>query len=554
MSKKQKFTSFTETLEQVKSDSINPEELILGDPHLENLIPNFQAQDFDPATFAQALDYSFPENVDTEFTQIGEVIYIGDGVCRVTGLSEARIEDIITVNTDSGPVKALILGLEDTYIESVVMGDYSKIKQGDQVIASNSRMKIPVGKNVLGRVLNPLGEPVDGKGRVKAESYREVEFPAPSVMSRKPIFEPLKTGIMVIDSTIPIGKGQRELIIGDRKTGKSHTAIDIICNQKDQNIFCIYVGVGIQAAKARSTQKELEKRGALAYTTMVISTSDEPPSLQYMSPYAGVAIAEYFMYKGQHALIIYDDLSKQAKAYRQVSLLLKRSPGRDAYPGDIFFLHSRLLERASKLSDKLGGGSITALPIAETQSGDVSDYIITNLMSITDGHIYLDSNMMHEGILPAVNSGTSVSRIGSKVQSPLMKKMGELSARTLARYAEVKSFETINTEVADDTLRDIRRGKRVVEIFSQRSEYTLTWDEQVVFLYLANSGKLDDVELFDFDEFKDTFLKYYRENADKEFRKKIDTAKKIEEVEDEILKIYQEYQTLKSKKGDFVVK
>jgi F-type H+/Na+-transporting ATPase subunit alpha len=299
----------------------------------------------------------------------------------------------------------------------------------------------------MGRVINPMGEPLDGLGNIHAEAHRDVEFPAPGVVDRAPIDQPLNTGVLNIDTTIPIGRGQRELVIGDRKTGKTRTMLDIISNQKGQHVHCIYVGIGIQAAKAKAAVQLLQKRGVLNFTTFVIAHSDDPPPIQYIAPYVGAAIGEYYMYQGKHALIIFDDLSKQAKAYRQVSLLLKRSPGRDAYPGDIFFLHSRLLERASQLTAKLGGGSMTALPVAETQVGDISDYIITNLMSITDGHIYLDANMMHEGILPAINSGASVSRIGGKVQTPMLRKVGELAGRILARYSEVRSFETINTEV-----------------------------------------------------------------------------------------------------------
>ncbi|HMR01720.1 MAG TPA: F0F1 ATP synthase subunit alpha, partial [Candidatus Gracilibacteria bacterium] len=328
--------------------------------------------------------------------------------------------------------------------------------------------------------------------------------------------------------------------------------IDVICNQKGKGIPCVYVGIGIQAAKAKGILNTLTERGALDYTTMVISTSNEPPSLQYIAPYAGAAIAEEFMYQGKHVLIVYDDLSKQAKAYRQVSLLLKRSPGRDAYPGDIFFLHSRLLERAAKLSQKLGGGSITALPVAETQAGDVSDYIITNLMSITDGHIYLDANMMNEGILPAVNSGTSVSRIGSKVQTSLLKKMGELAGRVMARYEEVKSFETINTEVAEDTLRDIRCGKRVHEIFAQDSDVAYSYDEQIVLIQLVVSGILDELELFEFADFKKNFLEYYRKHRTDAFVQLCDSAKKMDDVSDTIEKFYQDYtKSSKSSQGSY---
>ncbi len=496
---------------------------------------------FDPASFSEVLDFSFPEEVTEGVAQVGEVIYVGDGVCKVTGLTHSKMEDVITIKTSQGTEKALILGIEDTHIESVVLGDYSKIKQGDQVVANNSRLQIPVGKGLFGRVVSPLGMPLDGKGKIDAQAHRSVEFHAPSVMERMPIYEPLHTGVMVVDSTIPIGKGQRELVIGDRKTGKSRFVIDVISNQKHENVVCVYVGVGIQAAKAKSTLQLLQERGAMDYTTMVIATSDDPPTLQYLAPYAGTALAEHYMYQGKHVLIVYDDLSKQAKAYRQVSLLLKRSPGRDAYPGDIFFLHSRLLERASKLHPKLGGGSITALPIAETQSGDVSDYIITNLMSITDGHIFLDANMMHDGILPAVNSGTSVSRIGSKVQHNLLKKVGELTSRALARYQEVKSFETINTEVSEETLRDIKRGKRVGEMLAQDSTITYSIDEQVVLLALSTSGKMDPMELFEVADFKRNFLKFYRQEVEPEFKQKIMAAKKLDEVQVDIEGVYDRY-------------
>ena len=491
--------------------------------------------------FSQILDFSFPEDIEGGIAEVGEVIYIGDGVCRVIGLSKAEIEDIINVKTSKGWEKALILGIEDTHIESVVLGDYSNIKQGDQVIATNSRLKVPVGKSLFGRVMSPLGVPIDGLGKLNPESYRDVEFPAPSVMEREPIFEPLKTGVMVIDATIPIGLGQRELVIGDRKSGKSRFVIDIISNQKGKDMICVYVGVGMQAAKAKATYELLKLREAMEYTTMVVSTSDDPPSLQYISPYVGTAIAEHFMYSGKNCLIIYDDLSKQAKAYRQVSLLLKRSPGRDAYPGDIFFLHSRLLERSSKMSRKLGGGAITALPIAETQSGDISDYIITNLMSITDGHVYLDANMMHEGILPAVNSQASVSRIGSKVQSSLLKKVGELASRSLARYAELKSFETINTEVAEETLRDIRRGKKVKEMLAQLSSVNYSTDEIVVLLHMVTADKIEMIDLTELGTFKLQFLEYYRKIVTEQFKQKCEKSKDLKEIDGEVSVILERF-------------
>ena len=482
--------------------------------------------------FEDVFEYSFPDEVEEQtIVEIGQVVYIGDGVCKIKGITQARVEDMIDIRTESGIEKVLVLGMDENLVETVVLGDYSKIKKGDQAVTTNERLVVPVGENLLGRVINPLGQPLDGKGKVESDTWRPVEFPGPPVMAREPIYEPMHTGIMVIDATIPVGRGQRELVIGDRKTGKTRTVLDAISNQKGQDVYCIYVGVGIQAAKAKEAVNLLTRRGAMEFTTVVLALSDDPPSLQYIAPYVGAALGEYFMYQGKHVLIAYDDLSKQAKAYRQVSLLLKRSPGRDAYPGDIFFLHSRLLERAAKLHTRLGAGSMTALPVAETQSGDVSEYIITNLMSITDGHIYLDANMMHEGILPAVNSGLSVSRIGGKVQTPLLRKVGELTGRQLARYNEVKSFETINTEVAEETLREIRRGKHVLEMLAQDSSISLSADEEVLLLALVTSGRLDNVELIEMGDFKQKFLEFYRSQDRTEFKNKCNTAKKLEEID-----------------------
>lgn len=483
-------------------------------------------------SFPQLLDFSFPADINQEsIAQIGEVIYVGDGVVHVSGLEKATIDEIIEINTHAGIEKALILGVTESRVESVVLGDYTVIKRGDQVRSTGASLQVPVGPGLLGRIINPLGIPIDGKGPIKSKEKRLVEFPAPGVMDRQPIYQGLHTGIAVIDATIPIGKGQRELIIGDRKTGKSRTMLDLISNQSKNNVYCIYVGISAQAAKAKATYQLLEERGAMKYTTMVVALADDPPSLQYIAPYVGAALGEYFMYGGKDAVVVYDDLSKQAKAYRQVSLLLKRSPGRDAYPGDIFFLHSRLLERASLVSKELGSGSLTALPIAETQSGDVSDYIITNLMSITDGHIYLDANMMHEGILPAVDSATSVSRIGGKVQTPLLRKVGELVGRILARYNEVKSFETINTEIAEDTIRDIKRGKRMKEILSQKSSMNLSSDEEVILLAVAASSRMDHLELEHAITFKEHVIAFYREQNMTELREKADQAKEMSEID-----------------------
>lgn len=486
----------------------------------------------DNLSFPKLLDFSFPsQEIESPLRQIGEVTYVGDGVCHVTGLEDAKIDEVIIINAKKGLQKALILGVSQTHIEAVVLGDYSAIKRGDLAQNSHSKLKIGVGVDLLGRVINPLGEPLDGLGPINSQSYREVEFQAPGVVDRLPITKPLHTGIIAIDTTIPIGRGQRELVIGDRKTGKSRTMIDIISNQATQNVYCIYVGIGIQAAKAKASLSLLKERGALKYTTLVFAHSDDPPPLQYIAPYVGAAIGEAYMYQGKHALVIYDDLSKQAKAYRQVSLLLKRSPGRDAYPGDIFFLHSRLLERAAQLNTLQKGGSLTALPVAETQMGDVSDYIITNLMSITDGHIYLDANMMHEGILPAINSGASVSRIGGKVQVPLLQKVGELASRIHARYQEVKSFETINTEISPETIAEINRGKRLRLVFSQESSDSLSLDEQVILLAIMTSPLAEPYSLDTISTMKRDLITFYRQVRDDTIISSIKAATNLDQID-----------------------
>jgi F-type H+/Na+-transporting ATPase subunit alpha len=510
---------------------------------LENVVVSApQSDSKTDLSFPRILDFTFPtESPDNRVAQVGEVVYVGDFVVHVTGLDTARIDEVIDIQTAHGIEKALILGVHEDHTEAVVMGDYAHIKRGDTVRATNNKLQTPVGDQLLGRVINPLGIPIDGKGPIHSDHHREVEFPAPGVIDRMPIYEPLQTGILAIDATVPIGRGQRELVIGDRKTGKTRTMLDIISNQSKQHLYCIYVGIGIQTAKAKAMFQLLEDRGSDVYTAMVIATSDDPPSLQYIAPYVGTALGEYYMYSGKHALIIYDDLSRQAKAYRQVSLLLKRSPGRDAYPGDIFFLHSRLLERSSKLHPNLGAGSLTALPIAETQVGDISDYIITNLMSITDGHIFLDANMMHEGLLPAINAGTSVSRIGGKVQNTLLRKAGELAGRILARYEEVKSFETINTEVSAETMREIKRGKRIRELFSQDSSLCMSLDEQIVFLGIAISARMDHLDKNHLAAYKNRFINFYRDRYQPDACQLILSSSKLESLDPMLDKLFNHF-------------
>jgi len=468
------------------------------------------SKDFEIASF---LEESLPsKEISPEIVEIGEVIYIGDGVCKIQGLANARIDDVLRVQTEEGDVLVLVLGINEHLVETVVLGDYFSVKKGNLVLSTRKILKVSAGEGVLGRVISPIGKPLDGLGPLKSTKHMDVERPAPAVYMRSPIVDQLKTGFLVIDSIIPVGKGQRELVTGDRKTGKTRLMADIICNLKGQDIYCIYVAISAQKAKVKAFAQYLEKCGALDYTIIVMGSSDDPPSLNYLAPYAGSALAEYFCDKGKDALVVYDDLSKHAKSYRQMSLLLKRSPGRDAYPGDIFYLHSRLLERSAKLSKHYGGGSITALPMCETQSGDISEYITTNLMSITDGHIYLDSKMMHDGTLPAVNSGASVSRIGGSIQPPMLRKLGGIAGGQLARYNEVKSYETMNTEITEETEREISRGKRILEIFTQPSGVNYSIPEETLLLYVVTSGLLDSINLDLVARIKVELIHFYRKN------------------------------------------
>ena len=481
---------------------------------------------------AELLTSSMPSlDNSPQILEVGEVIYIGDGVCKVAGLSNARIDDVLKVETLSGDVLVLVLGISNELVETVVLGDYYAVRKGDLVCSTQSNLKIPAGAKILGRVISPIGRPLDGKGDIEAEKEMNVERPAPPVYTRTPIVDQLKTGFVVTDSIIPVGRGQRELVTGDRKSGKTRLLIDIICNLKDENVVCVYVAVGAQKAKVKSIAQYLEKRGAMPYTTIVMGSSDDPPSLNYLAPYSGCAIAEFFSDMGREAVIFYDDLSKHAKAYRQMSLLLKRSPGRDAYPGDIFYLHSRLLERAAKVAPEFGGGSITALPVSETQNGDISEYITTNLMSITDGHIYLDAQMLHDGVLPAVNSGASVSRIGGGIQPKVLRRLGSLAGGELARYNEVKSYETMNTELTEETEREINRGKRILEFFTQSSDYSYSIPEECILLYVVTSGLLDFIELAMVTELRSAMVDFFRSNLNR-FKELDDFLKSTGKVDD----------------------
>jgi F-type H+-transporting ATPase subunit alpha len=422
--------------------------------------------------------------------ETGTVLTAGDGIARVYGLSGAMAGEMLDFPHD---VKGMVLNLEEDNVGCALLGNYEEIREGDVVRRTGKIASVPVGPAVLGRVVNALGQPIDGQGPIDAKETRRVEVKAPGIVYRKSVHEPMQTGIKAIDSMIPIGRGQRELIIGDRQTGKTAVAIDTIINQKGQNVFCIYVAIGQKQSTVASVVEKLRQTGALAYTTVVVAGASEPAPLQFIAPYAGVTMGEYFRDNGQHALIVYDDLSKQAVAYRQLSLLLRRPPGREAYPGDVFYLHSRLLERAAKLSDSKGAGSLTALPIIETQAGDVSAYIPTNVISITDGQIYLETDLFYAGVRPAVNVGISVSRVGGAAQIPAMKSIAGSLRITMAQYRELVAFAQFGSELDKASQDSLSRGARMVEVLKQGQYQPLPVERQILIIYAGTSGKLDNV-------------------------------------------------------------
>jgi len=428
----------------------------------------------------------FEKTIDVKET--GIVLSTGDGIARVHGLENAMAGELVEL---PGEVFGMILNLEEDNVGIVLLGEYQLIKEGDIVKRTGRIVEVPVGKGMLGRVVNALGQPIDGKGPIETEDTRLVEVIAPGIVKRQPVKEPLQTGLKAVDSMIPIGRGQRELIIGDRQIGKTACAIDAILAQKDTDVFCIYVACGQKKSTVAQVHAVLEKHGAMEYTTIVAACASDPATLQYIAPYAGCAMGEYFRDRKQHALIIYDDLSKQAAAYRQVSLLLRRPPGREAYPGDIFYNHSRLLERAAKLNDELGAGSLTALPIIETQAGDVSAYIPTNVISITDGQIYLEPALFFAGVRPAINVGLSVSRVGGSAQVKAMKQVAGTLRLDLAQYRELEAFAAFGSDLDKATQRQLTRGARLVEILKQPQYEPLSLEKQVTILYAGTRGFLD---------------------------------------------------------------
>ena len=454
-------------------------------------------------------------NNDIDVAEVGEIIEVGDGVARASGLENVMSSELVELPND---VFGMALNLEQDNVGLVLFGDTTKVKEGDIAKRTGKVVEVPVGKEMLGRVVNPLGQPLDGKGPINSSKSLPVERKALGVMARSPVNEPLQTGIKAIDSMVPIGRGQRELIIGDRQTGKTAVAIDAIINQKntqnsDSPVFCVYVAIGQKASTVASLVSELEQQGAMEYTVVVAANASDPAPMQYIAPYAGCAMGEFFRDNGQHALIVYDDLSKQAVAYRQMSLVLRRPPGREAFPGDVFYLHSRLLERASKLSEDLGSGSLTALPIIETQEGDVSAYIPTNVISITDGQIYLETNLFNSGIRPAIDVGLSVSRVGGNAQIKAMKKVAGTLRLDLAQYRELEAFAKFGSDLDKATLAQLTRGERMVEILKQNQYVPMTVERQIAIIFAASKGHLDDIEIEKVSEFESNLFDYLEANA-----------------------------------------
>lgn len=443
---------------------------------------------------------------DFDYTETGVVTYIGDGIARAQGLDNAMSGELLVF--ENGTI-GMAQNLETNDVGIIILGQFTDIREGSVVRRTGKIMEVPVGSALIGRVINPLGQPVDGLGEIRTSKTRPIEYPAPGVMQRKSVNEPLQTGLKAIDALVPIGRGQRELIIGDRQTGKTSVAIDAILNQKGQDMICIYVAIGQKESTVRTQVETLRQYGALDYTIVVTASASQPSPLLFLAPYAGVAMAEEFMYEGKHVLIVYDDLSKQAVAYRELSLLLRRPPGREAYPGDVFYLHSRLLERSAKVSDELGGGSITALPFIETQAGDISAYIATNVISITDGQIFLKDDLFNSGIRPAIDAGSSVSRVGGSAQIKAMKKVAGTLRIDLASYRELEAFTQFGSDLDAATQAKLNRGRRTVEVLKQPLHKPLPVEKQVLILYALTNGFLDSVPIDDILTFEEELYAYF---------------------------------------------
>ncbi|HET9441274.1 MAG TPA: F0F1 ATP synthase subunit alpha [Longimicrobiales bacterium] len=482
---------------------------------------------------------------ELQVEEVGSVLEVKDGVARIYGLAHAMASEMLEItSSETGEsVIALALNLEEDNIGAVVMGDWTSLHEGDAVRRTGRVLDIPVGAGYLGRVVNALGEAIDGKGEIKADDRRFIDIVAPGIVLRQPVKEPMQTGIKAIDSMIPIGRGQRELIIGDRGTGKSAVAIDTIINQKGGDVVCIYCAIGQRAGKVASVIQNLQEHGAMDYTIVVAANASDPAPMQYIAPYSATALAEYFMWQGKHTLVIYDDLSKQATAYRQISLVLRRPPGREAYPGDVFYLHSRLLERAAKLSDEQGGGSLTALPIIETQAGDVSAYIPTNVISITDGQIFLESDLFYAGVRPAVNVGISVSRVGGSAQIKAMRSVAGRLRLDLAQYRELEAFAQFGSELDAATQKQLARGARTVEILKQPQFAPMPVEFQIMSIYAVTNGHIDDIPVGQVREWELGFHDFMR-TRHPQVGEAIRTTKQIgkEDVEPKLTQAISEYQ------------
>lgn len=477
---------------------------------------------------------------EVDIYEVGTVLYVGDGVARVYGLSKCEAGELIEFPNG---VFGIALNLEEDNVGCILFGESSLIKEGDQVKRTKRIASMPVGEEMLGRVINPLGQPIDAKGEIHTTKFLPLERKALGVIQRQPVKEPLQTGLKAIDAMIPIGRGQRELIIGDRQTGKTAVAVDTIINQKGKDVFCIYVAIGQKGSTVAQVVKSLEDSGAMEFTTVISATASDPAPMQYIAPFAGATLGEYFRDSGRHALVIYDDLSKQAASYREVSLLLRRPPGREAYPGDVFYLHSRLLERASKLSEELGGGSLTALPVIETQAGDVSAYIPTNVISITDGQIYLEPNLFNAGVRPAINVGISVSRVGGNAQIKAMKKIAGTLRLELAQYRELEAFAKFGSDLDKATQSQLRRGERLVEILKQKQYSPMPIEKQVMVIYAATKGYMDEIPVSEVQRYQNDLLQEV-ENMHPgildSIRETKDLVKENTDKMDEVLKTFTE--------------
>jgi len=469
---------------------------------------------------------------EVKVSEVGTVLQVGDGIARIYGLDNAMAAEL--VEFEDGTV-GIVLNLEEDNVGAVLMGDGTNIQEGSSVKATGRIAQVPVGEAMIGRVVNPLGEPIDGKGDINTSESRLIESPAPGIIARQSVCEPLQTGITAIDAMIPVGRGQRELIIGDRQTGKTTVAIDTIINQKSEDVVCVYVAIGQKASTVAQVVATLEEKGAMDYTIVVAANASDPATLQYIAPYTGASMAEYFMYKGKHTLVIYDDLSKQAQAYRQMSLLLRRPPGREAYPGDVFYLHSRLLERAAKLNNELGSGSMTALPIIETQAGDVSAYIPTNVISITDGQIFLSADLFNSGLRPAINAGISVSRVGSAAQTKAMKQVAGKLKLELAQYDDLRAFAQFASDLDKATQDQLSRGQRLQELLKQPQNSPLSVPEQVASVYAGLNGYLDDIPVEKVSTFAQGLRDYLKSSKPK-FIEVIQSEKKLTDEAEGLLK------------------